>query len=263
MAAPIFDLPYGLASVVRVNLQSRRSPTYLVIADGIRGQIDSRGLAPGDRLPTERELVEEFGVARMTVRHALDVLQMEGLIERRRGRTGGTFVRSAPPVVELTRMEGVLPQLRQLGMTVGCEVHRAMTVPAENSVAEALRIDPGAPVFRIVRVHSVEGTPMVIEKTHFPEERVPGLLDADLSGHMYELLGSRWNLRPVHKAETIIPGVASAWEQEVLGITGNQPLLRICRNTTTGDGVPLEHAVGVLRSDVARIRVVTGVPVGG
>ncbi|WP_241228364.1 GntR family transcriptional regulator [Corynebacterium hylobatis] len=246
-----------------MNLQSRRSPTYLVIADGIREQIESRGLAPGDRLPTERELVEEFGVARMTVRHALDVLQMEGLIERRRGRTGGTFVRSAPPVVELTRMEGVLPQLRQLGMAVSCEVHRATSVPAESIVAEALRIDPGAPVFRIVRVHSVEGTPMVIEKTHFPEERVPGLLEVDLSRPMYELLGVHWNLRPVHKAETIIPGVASAWEQEVLGITGNQPLLRICRNTATGDGVPLEHAVGVLRSDVARIRVVTGALVDG
>lgn len=241
-----------------MNTQPRRSPTYLVIADGIREQIERRGLVPGDRLPTEREFVDEFGVARMTMRHALDVLQMEGLIERRRGRTGGTFVRSAPPVVELTRMEGVLPQLQQLGMTVDCEVHRATSVSAESGVAEALHIEPGAPVFRIVRIHSVEGTPMILEKTHLSEERVPGLLESDLSQPMYELLGSRWDLRPVQKAETIIPGVASAWEQEILGITGNQPLLRICRNTTTGDGVPLEHAVGVLRSDVARIRVVTG-----
>lgn len=40
--------------------------------------------------------MKEFGVARMTIRHALDILQMEGLIERRRGRTGGTFIRSLP-----------------------------------------------------------------------------------------------------------------------------------------------------------------------
>lgn len=246
-----------------MNLPSRRSPRYLAIADGIREQIESRGLAPGDRLPTERELVEEFGVARMTVRHALEVLQMEGLIERRRGRTGGTFLRSTPPVVELTRMDGLLPQLQQLGITVDCQVHRASSVPAENGVAEALGITPGAPVFRIVRVHSVEGTPMILEKTHLPEERVPGLLTADLSRPMPELLSAHWNLHPVHKTETIIPGVASAWEQETLGIVGNQPLLRICRTTTTGDGVPLEHAVGVLRADVARIRVVTGARVGG
>ncbi|WIM72004.1 GntR family transcriptional regulator [Corynebacterium suedekumii] len=82
---------------------------YLVIADELRARIERGDLTAGDKLPAERELVEEFHVARMTVRHALDILQLEGLIDRRRGRTGGTFVRSVPPVVELTRIEDSCP----------------------------------------------------------------------------------------------------------------------------------------------------------
>ena len=68
----------------------RRQPAYLEIADNVRGMIERGELQPGDRLQTERELVEHYGVARMTVRHALDILQLEGLIDRKRGRTGGT-----------------------------------------------------------------------------------------------------------------------------------------------------------------------------
>lgn len=230
----------------------------MIIADGIRQKIEKDGLTAGDRLPAERELVVEFGVARMTIRNALDVLQIEGLIERRRGRNGGTFVRSVPPEVELTRMDGLLPQLQQRGFKVSCEVLRAVLVVAEGSVAEALKVDNGDPVFHVVRVLSVDDTPLILEKANYPAERVPGLLEADLSRSMYEVLEGHWDLRPVYKTETIIPGVASAWERDVLEITESQPLLRINRTTTTDDGVPIEHSMGVLRSDVVRILVVTG-----
>ncbi|WP_171904175.1 GntR family transcriptional regulator [Streptomyces abyssalis] len=67
---------------------------YQRVADSIRRQIVDGTLSAGDRLPTEPLLVAEYGVSRLTVRHALDVLQAEGLIERFHGR--GTFVRRPP-----------------------------------------------------------------------------------------------------------------------------------------------------------------------
>ena len=70
-----------------------------MIADSLRSKIESGELQPGDRFPTERELVQKYNVARMTVRHALDIVQIEGLIDRKRGRTGGTFVRATPPTL--------------------------------------------------------------------------------------------------------------------------------------------------------------------
>ena len=67
---------------------------YQRVADSIRRQIADGILTAGDRLPTEPLLVDEYGVSRLTVRHALDVLQAEGMIEKFHGR--GTFVRRRP-----------------------------------------------------------------------------------------------------------------------------------------------------------------------
>jgi len=240
-----------------VSSPSRRPPAYLAIADDLRGRIERRELSGGDRLPTERQLVEEFGVARMTVRHALDILQMEGLIERRRGRTGGTFIRSIPPVIELTRMEGLIPQLRDHGLEVPPEVLEAGLVPAEPVVAESLDVPLGEKVVQIVRLWTAGDTPFVVENAYFPAALVPGMLDQDLSRSLHELLDATWDLRPVVKTETLVPGVASSWEQHVLGVTRSLPLLRICRTATTRDGVPVEYSEDVLRADVAHIRVVT------
>ena len=65
-------------------------PRYHQIAAWIHGEIRSGALAPGHRIPTERELGERFGAARETVRHATALLRAQGLIEVRRGQ--GTYV---------------------------------------------------------------------------------------------------------------------------------------------------------------------------
>lgn len=240
-----------------MNDTTRRAPAYLIIADELRNRIEQRQLRGGDRLPTERDLVEEFGVARMTVRHALDILQLEGLIERRRGRTGGTFVRDNPPVVELTRMENLGPQLRDRGSEVRCEVLEATATVADTRISEKLRIDEGAPVYRVLRLLIVDDVPLTIEDTCFPAELLPGLLNRDVSCALYHLLESGWGIRPVRKSETITPGVASSREQQLLKVTRNLPLLRISRVAYDADGVPVEYSEDVMRSDIANIRVVT------
>ena len=70
--------------------QGRISET---IADQIRSLVRSGRLAPGDRLPSERDLCQQFGVSRVTVRDALRLLEGSGLIDTRVGARGGAFVR--------------------------------------------------------------------------------------------------------------------------------------------------------------------------
>lgn len=76
-------------------IQTERIST--VIVDQIRGAIADGSLQVGDRLPYERELAEQFGVSRATVRDALRVLEAMGLAEIRVGASGGTFVTSPSP----------------------------------------------------------------------------------------------------------------------------------------------------------------------
>src|SRR5699024_4095642 len=93
-------------------------PAYAQIAQTLRTQIENRELGPDAKLPPEPSLMEQFKVSRMTIRHALTILRSEGLIYSKRGRAGGTFIATAPPLVEINRMEGFLPQLRETDMKV-------------------------------------------------------------------------------------------------------------------------------------------------
>ena len=72
-------------------------PQHVVIASALRGQIERRELSPGDRIPSEQALADEFGRPRPIVRLALNILRSEGLIDTRPGR--GTFVREKPAVI--------------------------------------------------------------------------------------------------------------------------------------------------------------------
>jgi GntR family transcriptional regulator len=79
-------------------------PAYLQVADELRDSIDSGGLKPGERLPSGRDLARRYGVAPMTVSHALDVLRGEGLVEAYQGR--GVFVTDHPAAAARSRANG-------------------------------------------------------------------------------------------------------------------------------------------------------------
>lgn len=248
-----------------VHLYSPSSPkqsTYVVISELLRARINHHTMQAGDRFPTERELAEEFGVARMTVRKALELLQLEGVVERRRGRSGGTFLRAAIPKVEMTRMEGFIPRFRERNMEVTSLVLTADRRQAPEKVTRALEIDAGEPVFYIERLRSVNNSPALIERSFFPTKLVPGMLQQDLSGSIYDLLGRKWSLPPLRKWETIESGVASSREQELLQIE-EIPILRLERRTQVANNRFIEYAEDALRTDIARVEVYTTTRPGG
>lgn len=239
------------------HMSSVNHPAYSKIATEITMRIENKELNPGDRLPSEREMATEFGVARMTVRQALDQLQLDGAIGRRRGRTGGSFVLGNRPVIELTRMEGFLPQLIARNHEVTSEILLADMIPATQEVALHLDIEPLDEVVQVVRLRKVDNTPLLVESSFFPSALVPGMLDQDLSGSLYQLLDREWGASPVRKEEIISPGVATRTEQKHLKVSNSMPLLRINRVAFTITGTPIEFSVDVLRSDAAQIKVIT------
>lgn len=247
--------------VFAMEIEGKAGPAYLAIADTLRSRIEAGEWKPGQRIPSERELITEFGVARMTLRNALDVLQSEALIDRRRGRNGGTFINGIPPTVELTRIEGFLPQLRERHDTVDSEILTAEEIPVSDTVAKALEIEVGDAVFNIVRRRSVDGVPVLYENSYFPATLFPQLLERDLSQSLYELL-DEYGRRPVWKSEKIIPARATAREKNQLSVAHNLPLLRIVRVAKDSTDEVVEYSEDLLRSDATQIQVVTDVRQG-
>ncbi|MHA2789975.1 GntR family transcriptional regulator [Corynebacterium sp. S7] len=232
-------------------------PVYRTIASWIREQIISGQLARGDKLPAESELADKFHVARATIRNALEILQLEGLIDRRRGRNGGTFVRAEPPAIELTRIEGILPQMRERGVDVDSSVLKAEKVAASTSLAQLLEVKVGSPLFNIVRLRRFDGVPSLLEDSYFPAEVFPRMLEADLTQSIYELLQNLQH-RPTSKVERVTGSGANVEERELLNTTDSINLLRISRVARDENGLAIEYSNDLLRSDSTQIQVRTG-----
>jgi GntR family transcriptional regulator len=208
---------------------------YAQIIAQIERAIDDGDLAPGDRLPAERALAEEHGVSRMTVRQALQSLEARGLLRRAIGRNGGSFV--AQPKVErdLGTFSGLSEQLARQGVAAGARVISACEVDG---------------LVEIVRVRLADGDPFAVERSSFPADRFRGLLQGDLTGSLYELLG---NDAPVRAVERIEPVLANADDAAALGLRVGAPLMLVDRIAYDEAGLVVETARDVFRGDRTRI----------
>ena len=235
-------------------------PAYLRIAETLRTRIESHELKPGDKLPPERELVDQFNVARMTVRHALDVLQLEGIIERKRGRAGGTFVRALPPVVDLNGATGLAAQLEEKGVDIVSKLLFSGRITPPRVVAAAFgdtetdaELGAGASdkVYAEERVHYADGAPAFSETLYVR----PGYEE----GYAVSSLTLTVDRRPeaaTLREDVVTPGVATDVERGRLQMAANAPLQRVTRKLYEGSLV-VAYATIVVRPDVAQLRAVT------
>ena len=149
-------------------------PKYHYVYLVLREQLDEGRFTEG--LPGEYALMREFGVARVTVRRALEQLASEGLVTREPGR--GTWPVASPrlgaaappsePPAERARLPALLENLVTMGLRTSVKVIDVGTVTASSTVAAALRIAPGDPVHKAVRVRSTKAGPVSHIVTYVP-----------------------------------------------------------------------------------------------
>lgn len=176
------------------------------------------GLAPGDPVPSEFQLAEQFGVSRMTARQALQNLAAEGLVRRQRGH--GTFVAPRP----VHRREGALlsftEDMRRRGMKASSVLLEASLVAATTADLEALQLEVGARCVAIRRLRLADGVPMAIERAVLPVECAP-VLGMELEGSLHEALTRLGR----------VPYLAHSWISATVASTAESQLLEVGRRT--------------------------------
>jgi DNA-binding GntR family transcriptional regulator len=222
------------------------------ISDSLAAAIADGRLRPGDQLQPERELAEQFGVNRLTVRQALAELQRRRLIWRRTGRNGGTFISDEAIDYDLTTFAGFSAQVRRHGRVAGATVLRAELDEGDESTCDALQLREGSAVVVIDRLRSTDDRPVLVEHSCFPAERFADLLNGPLEGSLYDQLHERFDARPRRAVESIEPVRADARLARLLDVPRGHPLLAVTRVAFDADGVPVECARDVLRGDRAR-----------
>lgn len=201
------------------------------------------GAEPGTPAPSERELVQLFGVARMTVRQALDALVAEGLLERIPGR--GTFVADTK-IDQVPRLTGYAEEMTRRGMLPGSRTLLARFESAGPGVARALEISVGDRVVHWQRLRLADGTPMCVEDAYLTADLVPGLLD-HLPESLYAELELR-NLAPTWGEDSVDAGLAQEPEARLLGVPVGHPVLRVARRAFC-DRAPVEVSRSTFRAD--------------
>ncbi len=194
------------------------TPAYFQLAQILYDRIMSGELRPGDRIPSESELSQDFGLSRMTVRRSIATLSEKGLLRSEQGR--GTFVVNP-------RVEGgvfVIPdfreEMRSQGIASGARLLGVKVVKAGKRQAEKLGIIKGERVIYLERMLEGAGEPLVLDRKFILFDQSMPLLEAELGhGSTEDLFSGSPDMLPVRaelmlSATTLTPREAELLKSE-------------------------------------------------
>lgn len=230
----------------------RSVPLYYQLANLLSEKILSQELRTGDRLPTEVELVREYGISRITVRQALRRLEEQQLIRREVGR--GTFVNEYRPFTGALEVQGSLDSVISLGRNP-VKVIEIRTVKAGPDDAAKLGIALGAPLVRAVRIRSYRGEPYSHIVNDVPAEIGRRLTRSDWKGVILRAIEEKLKI-PLRDAEqTVRASLADARLARLLNTSVGAPLLAVERVVRTDRGQVVARSRIHYRSDIYALKV--------
>jgi GntR family transcriptional regulator len=208
---------------------------YEEIADYLRGVIAEA--QPGDRLPSDAELCERFGVSRMTARHAVQVLLNERLLYRERGR--GTFASARPIPRLLGSPLSFSESTRQRGKVPSSQIVFAGAARPNEDDIKALAIEADDLVGVLERIRYADGVPMAIERAVITPS-CSGVVNAAGEGSLHAAL-ERLGRIPSRAQADVTARQATKLEHQQLRLAADDVVLCERRIIFDQNGLPLEH----------------------
>ena len=201
---------------------------YEQVKDFIARKIQEGVWRAGDRLPSEHELVAQFGISRMTVNRALRELVAQGRIVRVAGV--GSFVADDKPQSTLLQIANLASEIRERGHDYRCDVLAVERSTATLDVASALDLRTGASVFHSLCLHRENGVPVQLEDRYVSPRQVPRFVEQDFT----VIQPSEYLVRnvPFDQVEHVVEAVMPTPEQAAqLEMSTTEPCLLLTRRT--------------------------------
>ena len=246
-----------MGTLIDVPSPPRGRPRYRQVADELRRRILAGAIPAGSLLPTEPQLIAEFGVSRGTIREALGLLRAEGLVVTEHGR--GSYARPILPVTRRgsDRYRQEMELTRATSFTVDHDLdwsayqldREFREVPASSAIAELFGAEPGTMLLERRFVFRAYGVPQQMSTSSYPLDLVAGTPVADPANEPWPG-GNFAQLRSLgitvtRIVEKIRARMPAPEEVQTLRIPGGTPVLAITRRTFAGDRV-VEAAVDIV-----------------
>ena len=214
-------------------------PVYIQIHNEIRKEIESGKWAVGERIPSERQLSQDFDVSRMTLRQAIQTLVDEGILQRQVG--SGTYVASSKvqekmsgttSFTEITEEQGKKPSSKTVSYHV-----------ADPSISEMekLKLKDGDQVLRMERIRYADKQPICFEVATIPVTIVNSLNKKDITSSLYNALEEKAGLKLGNATQTVSAILASEKIANFLNVKRGSAVLRVRQVTTLDDNRPFEY----------------------
>lgn len=197
---------------------------------------------PGDRLPTEAELAQRFGVNRHTLRRAVASLQEAGLVRIEQGR--GTFIQEDVIDYQVGRRTRFSENIMSLDRRPGGKLLRSGEIRADADAARALGVRRDSPLIMIENLNEVDGRPVSVALHCFPRARFDGIVEAyrdtgSITKALFQL-GVKDYFRQLTRVMPRMPGAEDA---RLLQQARSQPILVTESVNVDPEGRPIEYAI--------------------
>jgi GntR family transcriptional regulator len=230
------------------------------IADHLRSAIAHGRLREGDQLPSEARLMEHYGVARMTIRNALRVLQDEGLVVAEHGR--GVYVRARPPVRRLAsdrfarrhRKEGKAAftvESETVAATPLVDMIKVSEARPPEDIADRLKLADGDHAVVRSRRYSLDGRPVETAISYIPADLARGTPITDPNpgpGGIYARLEDSGHTLE-RFTEEVTARMPTPDEARLLSLSPGVPVFRLVRTAYDIDGRAVEVCDTIMASD--------------
>jgi GntR family transcriptional regulator len=220
-------------------------PAYYQLRGIILDKVHSGEYPAGSLIPSERDLSQNLGISRMTVRQALNQLVLEGVLTREKGK--GTYVSRIK--LEQKNIMSFSEAVRLKGMTPGARILHFGKTKATDGVREALGLREGENIYLLKRLRLANDMPVGIEEDFISEKFCPQLERFDLTASLYRIFKEAYRHDIVHVDNVIEASRPSKEETKLLEITLYTPVLRVTSVNYTQAGIRLFHERSAYRSD--------------
>ncbi|HWT41211.1 MAG TPA: histidine utilization repressor [Sphingopyxis sp.] len=206
----------------------RAAPRYAAIKQSIADAARGGQLKPGDRVPSESELVDQFGVSRMTANRALRELQASGIIVRRAGV--GSFIAEPRPIGQMIEIRNIADEIRGRGHEYRARVVRNSEERATAETAPLLGVPVGTRLFHSLIIHHEAEFPIQLEERFVLASVAPdyGRIDFTQMTPNEYLTRIAPLERVEHRVSAVMP---DARTHAMLGLADSEPVLRMTRRT--------------------------------
>lgn len=233
---------------------SSRPPKYQEIGNALMEAILAGDFPPGSYLPSESALMKRFGVSRVTIRLALDVLRDASLIIGHQGK--GYFVCTLQAVQDLGRLQGFGELMAPLGVETRSEVLFAGIVPAPAPAAAALNLKRGEDLVKIRRIRIAAEEPMSIDVSYFQLGIGQKLLELDLPQmDIFALIENQLGIEIGFADITMTVGQAEPETSRLLNVKEGDVVIRTERLTYDASGRPIDYEHLFVRPDCHQFKI--------